>query len=52
MEHWATALNQPGIAVTNLLGGEARWDELPYFFSDQYDVGMEYYGQPGEEDSW
>lgn len=51
VEHWATALNQPAIAATNLLGGEARWEELPYFFSDQYDVGMEYYGQPGEENS-
>ncbi|AXE37481.1 NAD(P)/FAD-dependent oxidoreductase [Acidipropionibacterium virtanenii] len=51
VEHWATALNQPAVAVTNLLGANATWDELPYFFSDQYDVGMEYYGSPGEEDS-
>lgn len=50
VEHWATALNQPGVAVTNLLGGNARWEELPYFFSDQYDVGMEYYGAPGPDD--
>lgn len=44
VEHWATALNQPAVAVTNLLGGSAEYDELPYFFSDQYDLGMEFYG--------
>lgn len=44
VEHWATALNQPAVAVTNLLGGDQTYSELPYFFSDQYDLGMEFYG--------
>ena len=44
VEHWATALNQPAIAVAALLGEDARWEDLPYFFSDQYDLGMEYLG--------
>jgi 3-phenylpropionate/trans-cinnamate dioxygenase ferredoxin reductase component len=44
VEHWATALNQPPAAVAALLGGETAYDELPYFFSDQYDLGMEYIG--------
>lgn len=43
-EHWANALNQPAIAVTNALGGNAEYTNLPYFFTDQYDLGMEYAG--------
>lgn len=50
VEHWGMAFNQPAVAVTNLLGGSATWDELPYFFSDQYDAGMEYYGRPSADD--
>lgn len=44
VEHWANALNQPEIAVTNMLGGSAEYEKLPYFFTDQYDLGMEYSG--------
>jgi 3-phenylpropionate/trans-cinnamate dioxygenase ferredoxin reductase subunit len=44
VEHWATALNQPAAAVAAILGGADVYDELPYFFSDQYDLGMEYVG--------
>lgn len=45
VEHWANALNQPAVAAKALLGdNEARYDNLPYFFSDQYDLGMEYIG--------
>jgi 3-phenylpropionate/trans-cinnamate dioxygenase ferredoxin reductase subunit len=49
VEHWATALNQPATAVAALLGGDATYTELPYFFSDQFDLGMEYigYAAPG-----
>ena len=40
VEHWANALNQPAAAAASMLGGdEARYDRLPYFFSDQYDLG-------------
>jgi NADPH-dependent 2,4-dienoyl-CoA reductase/sulfur reductase-like enzyme len=44
VEHWATALNQPATAAAALLGKEATYTQLPYFFSDQYDLGMEYVG--------
>lgn len=50
-EHWANALNQPAVAVTNLLGGAAEYDNLPYFFTDQYDLGMEYAGLAGADDT-
>ena len=44
VEHWSNALNQGPAAARNMLGQEAPYDRLPYFFSDQYDVGMEYSG--------
>jgi 3-phenylpropionate/trans-cinnamate dioxygenase ferredoxin reductase component len=44
VEHWANALNQPEVAVKAMLGKPATYDKLPYFFSDQYDVGMEFRG--------
>ncbi|WP_194819026.1 NAD(P)/FAD-dependent oxidoreductase [Nocardia sp. XZ_19_385] len=50
VEHWANALNQPAVAAATMLGKSAEYDRLPYFFTDQYDVGMEYtgYASPGE----
>jgi 3-phenylpropionate/trans-cinnamate dioxygenase ferredoxin reductase subunit len=48
VEHWANALNQPTTAATTMLGGRAAYDRLPYFFTDQYDVGMEYTGYVGQ----
>jgi 3-phenylpropionate/trans-cinnamate dioxygenase ferredoxin reductase component len=44
VEHWANALNQPHTAALGMLGKQAAYDRLPYFFSDQYEVGMEYTG--------
>jgi NADPH-dependent 2,4-dienoyl-CoA reductase/sulfur reductase-like enzyme len=44
VEHWANALNQGPAAARSMLGQEVSYDRLPYFFSDQYDVGMEYSG--------
>ena len=44
VEHWANALNQGPAAARNMLGHGDPYDRLPYFFSDQYDVGMEYSG--------
>src|SRR4029077_19783268 len=37
VEHWANALNQGPAAARNMLGRETPFEELPYFFSDQYD---------------
>jgi 3-phenylpropionate/trans-cinnamate dioxygenase ferredoxin reductase component len=44
VEHWGNALEQGPAAARSMLGHEAPYDRLPYFFSDQYDVGMEYAG--------
>ncbi len=44
VEHWATALNQPAAAAAAILGSTDGYQDLPYFFSDQYDLGMEYIG--------
>jgi 3-phenylpropionate/trans-cinnamate dioxygenase ferredoxin reductase subunit len=44
VEHWANALNQGVVAGRNLAGADDVYDRLPYFFSDQYDIGMEYLG--------
>ena len=43
-EHWANALKQPAVAVAGMLGRTAEYADLPYFFTDQYDLGMEYVG--------
>jgi len=50
VEHWANALNQPATAAQSMLGKEASYERLPYFFSDQYEVGMEYAGFAREWD--
>ncbi|HLM31453.1 MAG TPA: FAD/NAD(P)-binding oxidoreductase [Solirubrobacterales bacterium] len=44
VEHWANALHQPEVVARAMLDKPASYDRLPYFFSDQYDVGMEYAG--------
>ena len=44
VEHWANALTQGPAAARNMLGANEPYDHIPYFFSDQYDVGMEYSG--------
>ncbi|HEY3015502.1 MAG TPA: FAD-dependent oxidoreductase, partial [Nocardioides sp.] len=50
VEHWANALNQGVTAGTNAAGGSEAYSRLPYFFSDQYDLGLEYvgYSAPGD----
>jgi len=52
VEHWANALNQPQAAARAMLGQEVAYDRVPYFFTDQYDLGMEYAGyvEPGGYD--
>ncbi|MGH9187442.1 MAG: NAD(P)/FAD-dependent oxidoreductase [Acidimicrobiales bacterium] len=44
VEHWANAQNQGIVAAKNMLGAAIPYDRVPYFFSDQYDLGMEYSG--------
>jgi 3-phenylpropionate/trans-cinnamate dioxygenase ferredoxin reductase component len=50
VEHWANALHQGPVAARAMLGQHATYDRVPYFFSDQYDVGMEYAGYAREWD--
>jgi 3-phenylpropionate/trans-cinnamate dioxygenase ferredoxin reductase subunit len=44
VEHWANALNQGQTAGRNMLDQGTAYTKLPYFYSDQYDLGMEYNG--------
>ncbi|MFI9391940.1 NAD(P)/FAD-dependent oxidoreductase [Streptomyces bauhiniae] len=52
VEHWANALNGGPAAARAMLGQDVTYDRLPYFFSDQYDLGLEYSGwaPPGSYD--
>ncbi|MFI1399925.1 NAD(P)/FAD-dependent oxidoreductase [Streptomyces sp. NPDC020681] len=52
VEHWANALNGGPAAARSMLGQEVSYDRIPYFFSDQYDLGLEYSGwaPPGSYD--
>jgi 3-phenylpropionate/trans-cinnamate dioxygenase ferredoxin reductase subunit len=45
-EHWHNALEQGPAVARSMLGGTDPYTKIPYFFSDQYDVGMEYAGHP------
>jgi len=49
VEHWDTAQKHGAVAAAGLIGQDAVADDLPYFFTDQYDLGMEYVGNPGPE---
>ncbi|MGW0992039.1 NAD(P)/FAD-dependent oxidoreductase [Streptomyces sp. NPDC002520] len=52
VDHWANALNGGPAAARAMLGQEVVYDRVPYFFTDQYDLGMEYSGwaPPGSYD--
>ncbi len=50
VEHWANALNQGPAAAKNMLGMAEPYEEFPYFFSDQYETGMEYSGYASDWD--
>lgn len=50
VEHWANALNQPATAAKAMLGKPEPYARQPYFYTDQYELGMEYLGlaEPGK----
>jgi NADPH-dependent 2,4-dienoyl-CoA reductase/sulfur reductase-like enzyme len=50
VEHWANALNGGPAAARAMLGLSTVYDRLPYFYSDQYSLGMEYAGYAGPGD--
>ncbi|KJL43167.1 NAD(P)/FAD-dependent oxidoreductase [Microbacterium trichothecenolyticum] len=43
-EHWANALNAGKVVARSMLGQPASFDDIPYFYTDQYDLGMELSG--------
>jgi 3-phenylpropionate/trans-cinnamate dioxygenase ferredoxin reductase subunit len=52
VEHWYNALHQPQTAALAMLGQDVVYDRVPYFYTDQYDLSMEYagYTEPGGYD--
>ncbi len=44
VEHWANALDGGPAAARSMMGKDVVWDKPPFFFTDQYDLGMEYIG--------
>lgn len=53
VEHWDNAVNGGQAAARSMLGRAVEYGKLPYFFTDQYDVGMEFTGwfPPGGYDT-
>lgn len=45
-EHWSNALNGGKVAAKSMLGQDVVFDSIPYFYTDQFDVSMEYSGFP------
>jgi 3-phenylpropionate/trans-cinnamate dioxygenase ferredoxin reductase subunit len=52
IEHWENAIEQPKLAARAMMGEAVQWDRVPYFYTDQYELGMEYAGwvQPPDYD--
>ena len=50
VEHWEVAKNQGRGIAANIVGGDVPYAKLPYFWSDQYDVNLEYRGHASGED--
>jgi 3-phenylpropionate/trans-cinnamate dioxygenase ferredoxin reductase component len=49
VEHWANALNGGPAAARSMLGQSGQYDRIPYFYTDQFDLGMEYSGSVGPD---
>ena len=50
VEHWDNAIRQGKLAAATILGRDQSYDWLPYFFTDQFDLGMEYVGDRQADD--
>lgn len=50
VEHWAQALNHPKAVAAAIAGKDEPYDKAPFFYSDQFDLGMEYAGHAGPDD--
>lgn len=51
VEHWDNAIRQGKLAAATLTGADESYDWLPYFFTDQFDLGMEYVGHSSPDDT-
>jgi NADPH-dependent 2,4-dienoyl-CoA reductase/sulfur reductase-like enzyme len=49
-EHWDVALHAPEVVAANVLGGDAVYDPVPYFWSEQFDHMVQYAGYHGDAD--
>jgi NADPH-dependent 2,4-dienoyl-CoA reductase/sulfur reductase-like enzyme len=49
VEHWDNAIEQGKVAARNMLGQGVPYDRMPYFYTDQYDLGCEYIGNVGPD---
>jgi 3-phenylpropionate/trans-cinnamate dioxygenase ferredoxin reductase subunit len=47
VEHWANAVNSGPAAARSMLGQQVSYDHIPFFYTDQYDLGMEFTGDLG-----
>jgi NADPH-dependent 2,4-dienoyl-CoA reductase/sulfur reductase-like enzyme len=54
VEHWDNALRAPATAAANLLGGDERYDPVPYFWSEQWGRMVQYAGHhpAGQQVVW
>jgi 3-phenylpropionate/trans-cinnamate dioxygenase ferredoxin reductase component len=52
VEHWQNALNQGPAAARNMLGKDEPYDDIPWFWSDQYDFNLQYTGFHAESDEF
>ncbi len=50
VEHWDNARRQGGAAARNMLGHDEPYERVPYFYSDQFELSMEYAGFPSTWD--
>ena len=43
-EHWTSASGQAAVVARTILGHEASYDEVPFFWSDQFDLRLQHVG--------
>jgi 3-phenylpropionate/trans-cinnamate dioxygenase ferredoxin reductase component len=50
VEHWDSAIHAPEVVAANILGGDERYDPVPYFWSEQFGRMVQYCGQHSATD--
>jgi 3-phenylpropionate/trans-cinnamate dioxygenase ferredoxin reductase subunit len=49
LEAWRSAQEQGAVAAQNMLGGRVRYEAVPWFWSDQYELTLQIAGLPIEQ---